>query len=321
MTTQETILPPAPAGIREERSYLPVILSGLATTALALAGIYLLEVSGSDFNIMGWHADYVLPVGALIVGVVAASGYGLASWFSGVKISRALLWTVLALQIGAYFAAQYIEFRNLHLVHRADQSPVGFLEYYDAVARSFAWKQDNGTAGKPIGAWGYLFCGLEVAGFVAGGLIVPMVLRKAPYCAECQRYMKTRQLALVPASVPGRKVKKSDAAGQAAYQAEQQQAFASGQQTVAAIQQLAVANSAADFQKKMEELRPGKKSAAKLPGRLAVQLVHCKRCYAGNFIVKLFTGQGKHIKQTEVARADLHSEFVRSIVNDKPAGV
>jgi hypothetical protein len=165
-----------------------------------------------------------------------------------------------------------------------------------------------------------LFCGLEVVGFVAGGLIVPMVLRKAPYCAECQRYMKTRQLALIPASIPARRVKKSDPAGQAAYQAEQQQAFTGGKQTVAAMQQLAAANSTADFQKKLEELRPGKKSAAKLPGRLAIQLVHCKRCYAGNFIVKLFTGQGKHIKRTEIARANLHPEFVRSVANDKLAG-
>jgi hypothetical protein len=314
MTTQETLLPPAPTSVREERSYLPVIIWGLVTTALALLGVYTLDVTASDFHIMGWHADYVLPIGAIIVGAVASSGYGLASWISGVKISRALLWIVLALQLGAYFAAQYIEFRNLHLVHRIDGSPVGFFEYYDLVARSFAWKQDNGTAGQPLGAWGYLFCGLEVVGFVAGGLIVPALLRKAPYCADCQRYMKTRRLALIPASVRAKKVKKSDLAGKAAYETEQQQAFAGGKQTVEAIQQFAVGNSTADFQKKLEELRTGKKSAAKLPGRFAVQLVHCKGCHAGRLVTKLVTGQGKRIKRTEFARTDLHSEFVRSIV-------
>lgn len=314
MNTQETILPPAPTSVREERSYLPVILSGLATTALALAGIYILDVSAADFHIMGWYADYVLPVGAVIVGVAASSGYGLASWFSGVKITRKLLWMVLALQFAAYFAAQYIEFANLHLIHKADDSPVGFFEYYDAIARSFAWKQNNGSAGEPLGVWGYFFRGLEVVGFVAGGVIVPALLRKAPYCAECQRYMKTRKLALVPASVPVKKVKKSDTAGQAAYNAEQQQAFDGGKTTVTTMQQLAVANSSADFRRKLEELQPGKKSATKLPGRFALQLVHCKRCYGGTFVAKLLTGQGKHIKQTEFARADLHQEFVRSIV-------
>src|SRR6185437_4979194 len=288
-------------------------LSGLATSALALVGVYVLDVRASDFHIMGWYADYVLPIGAVIVGVVASSGYGLSSWFSGVKITRALLWIVLGLQLGAYIAAQYIEFANLHLVHRASGTPVGFFEYYDLVARHFAWQQENGKAGDPLGVWGYFFRALEVIGFVAGGMIVPALLRKAPYCADCQRYMKTRQLALVPASVPARKVKKTDPMGQAAYTTEQQQAYAGGRQTVEAIQQLAAANSAADFQKKIANLGPGKKNAAKLPGRISVQLVHCKSCFAGQFVSKLLTGQGKQLKQTELGRTNLHQEFVRAI--------
>lgn len=309
------MLPPAPTSVREERSRLPVVISGLITTSLALLGVYLLDVNASDFHIMGWYADYVLPVGAVIVGVVASSGYGLASWFSGVKITRSLLWIVLLLQVGAYFAAQYIEFRNLHLVHRSSGEAVGFFEYYDAVARSFAWKQENGTEGEPLGVWGYFFRGLEVVGFVAGGLIVPLVLRKAPYCADCQLYMKTRQLALVPASVPAKKVKKSDLAAKEAYDASQQQAFDAGKQTIAGIQQLATANNTAEFQRKIEELKPGKKSAAKLPGRFSMQLVHCKRCFAGRITSNLLVGQGKQLKKTEFARTDLHQEFVRSVVS------
>jgi hypothetical protein len=313
MNTQETLLPPAPTSVREERSNMPVIISGLITTALALAGIYILDVTGSDFNIMGWYADYVLPVGAIIVGLIAASGYGLASWLSGVKITRSLLLIVLALQFAAYFAAQYIAFRNLHLVHRGDGSAVGFFEYYDFVARSIAWKRDNGSFGEPLGLWGYAVRGLEVIGFVGGGLIVPALLRKAPYCADCQRYMKTRQLALIPASVPVKKIKKSDVAGKTAYETEQQQAFEGGKQTVTSIQQLAAGNSTADFQKKLEEFQLGKKQAAKLPGRFSLQLVHCKGCFSGQFVAKLLTGQGKQLKQTEITRSNLHQEFVRAI--------
>jgi len=313
MNTQETMLPPAPTSVREERSYTPVIISGLITTALALAGVYVLDIAASDFNIMGWYADYILPVGALIVGLIAASGYGLASWLSGVKITRSLLLIVLVLQLAAYFAAQYIAFRNMHLVHRADHSPVGFFEYYDLVARTIAWKQDNGSLGKPLGLWGYGVRALEVIGFVGGGLIVPALLRKAPYCADCQRYMKTKGLALIPASVRARKVKKSDLAGQATYEAEQKQAFDGGKQIIAGIQQLAAANSTADFQKKLAELQPGKKAAAKLPGRFSLQLVHCQGCFSGRFVAKLLTGQGKQLKQTEFSRAELHPEFVRAI--------
>jgi hypothetical protein len=312
--SQENLLPPSPTGIREERSYLPVLVSGLTTTALTLLSIYILDIKASDFHIMGWYANYVIPAGAIIVGIAASSGYGLASWFSGVKITRSLLWIVLVLQFAAYFAAQYIEFLSLHLVHEDSGRPVGFFEYYDLMARSFAWKQSNGSMGEPLGVWGYFFRGLEVIGFVAGGLVVPLILRKAPYCAECQRYMTTRQLALVPAGVPLKKVKKSDMAAQAAYEAEQQKAFEGGKQVVAAIQQLAVGNKTADFQKKMEEQQPGKKEAGKLPIRFSLQLVHCKRCYSGQLITNLLLGHGKQLKKTEFARADLHSEFVRSVI-------
>jgi len=301
-------------GMREDRSYLPVIISGLTTTVLTLLGVYLLDNHADDFHIMGWYANYVLPIGAIIVGVAASSGYGLASWFSGVKITRNLLWIVVGLQIATYFAAQYIEFANLHLVRRSTGEAVGFFEYYDAVARAFAWKQSNGSTGQPLGAWGYFFRALEVIGFVAGGLIVPAILHKAPYCQSCQLYMKTKQLGLIPASVPFRKIKKSDEAGKTAYATEQQRAYDCGKDIVTRLQQLATGNNTADFQKKLAELQPGKNQAGKLPGRFSLHLVHCKRCCSGQFAVKWLLGQGKQLKQSEFARTELHPEFVRSIV-------
>ena len=289
-----------------------VLISGLATTALALLGVYVLDAK-ADFHIMGWYANYVLPIGAVVVGVVASCGYGLASWFSGIKITRSLLWIILAFQLAAYFAAQYIEFKSLHLVYRNSGTPVGFLEYYDATARSFAWKQSDGSMGQPLGAWGYAFRGLEIVGFAAGGLIVPLILRKRPYCQTCQRYMRIRQLGLVPASVPVKRVKKSDAAGQAAYQAEHQQALDRGKQMVETLQQYAAGARTADFQKVLADLAPGKKQVARLPGRFNLQLIHCNRCYGGRFVVKLLLGQGKQLKQTDVSSTELNSEFARSL--------
>ncbi len=311
-TTQEVNPAPAAMGPREEKSHSLVIISGLLTTALALFGVYLLDTRTEDFHIMGWYANYVIPIGAILVGIVASSGYGLASWLSGVKITRGLLWTVLVLQLAAYFAAQYIEFANLKLVHH-DGRPVGFFEYFDLAARSFAWKQKDGSMGQPLGAWGYAIRGLEILGFAAGGLIVPVLLRKAPYCQACQRYMRTQQLGVVPASVPVKKVKKSDADGLATYQAEQEQAFAGAKQTWEKLSQLATSNQAPEFRKVLAELEPGKKQAAKLPQRLSLQLVSCARCQGGWLKATLMVGQGQNLKQTEFARADLHPEFVREV--------
>ncbi len=294
------------------QSYQLVLFSGVATSALTLLGVYLLDVSGSDFHIMGWYADYVLPVGGIIAGVAASSGYGLASWFTGVKITRSLLWTVLAIQVMVYFGAQYIEFSHLRLVH-LNGSPVGFFEYYDHVARAFAWKHDDGGRGEPLGLWGYFFRGLEIIGFAGGSLIVPLVLWKWAYCQTCSRYMRTRQLSLLAASVPVKKIKKADTTGQAAHVAEQKEAFERGQRITEILQKMAVDGQAAEFQRTLTELEPRKKQAAKLPHRLGIHLVSCKQCRSGWLLVKLFSGQGKQLKTTELGRTDVQPEFVRSI--------
>ncbi len=202
-----------------------VLAWGMATSLLTLFGVHWLNSQDSDFHIMGWYADYIIPAGAIIVGLAASSGYGLSSWFSGIKITKRLIWIILGLQVVVYFIAQYIEFSHLHLLHE-NGKPVGFFEYYDLMARSFAWKKDHGEGhGEPLGMWGYFFRGLEILGFAGGSLIVPAVLIKAPYCAACQRYMRTRMMGIVAASVPLKKLKKNDTTGLQAHQAEQNEAF------------------------------------------------------------------------------------------------
>ena len=313
MTTPETNPSITYSGPREEKNSSFVLLCGLATTALTLLGVYVLDRAAEDFHIMGWYANYILPVGAIVVGVAASSGYGLASWFSGIKITRGLLWSVLGLQLLAYFVAQYIEFSGLHLVHRVSGERVGFVEYYDLTARSFAWKQDNGKAGEPLGIWGYAFRLLEVVGFAGGGLIIPVVMRGVPYCQSCQRYMRTQPLVMLPGSVPARKVKKSDLAGTAAYEAEQGKAFEDGKQTWETLRQFGAGGKGTEFQAKLAELQLGSKAATKLPRRFSVKLIRCKRCSSGWLNAQVLTGQGKQLKTAEFARLDLAPEFVRSV--------
>jgi len=43
-----------PVTLRPAKSDFPVIVSGLGTTVLTLLGVYVLDTSGSDFNVMGW---------------------------------------------------------------------------------------------------------------------------------------------------------------------------------------------------------------------------------------------------------------------------
>src|SRR5438105_15575156 len=69
--------------VRSQPFPVPVLLCGLATTALTLLGVYALNRVAPDFNIMGWYANKILPMGSMLVGIAASSGYGIAAWPSG----------------------------------------------------------------------------------------------------------------------------------------------------------------------------------------------------------------------------------------------
>lgn len=190
----------APPASPPRRPVAPVLISGLSTSVFALLGIWSINKVTDDFNVMGWYAWYVLPVGALLVGALSATGYGFASWRSGVKISRGLLWAVLGLQVLAYFAAQYVSFIEEIAAWEARGYAVelGFFQWFDETARSFAWKESGGGAGTALGAWGYAFRVLEIAGFALGGAFVPLMLGAKPYCDGCQRYRRSLKQIVLP---------------------------------------------------------------------------------------------------------------------------
>ncbi len=305
---------PVPAPVATGGQFRLVVGAGLITTTLALLGVYLLNTHGGE-NIMGWYANYVIPIGAILVGLVAASGYGLASWFAGVKITKGLLWTIVFLQVAAYFAAQYIEYTAVKPVYE-DGSPVGFWTYFDAVTRAFAFKGHDGKPGPELGMWGYGLRVLEVVGFVVGSLIVPIILWKKPYCNACQMYFRTKSLGLIPAGVAPRKVKKGDSAGQAAYAKEQEEALNGGAALLGALTEKAAAGDADGFRAILAEhaAKPKQKEYGKLTRRIGLSVGHCPRCHAGFLAATAYEGKANEVKQTPLGQTPLAPQFVRSAI-------
>jgi hypothetical protein len=304
------------ADAKKRRLNSLVLQAGAASTAVTLFLVYLLDKYGHQ-NIMGWTADYVIPAGAILVGAVASSGYGLASWFGGLKIQKKLMYTIIGLQIAAYFAAKYLEFQNLGpLTHRATGLPVGFFEYFHYTAVNLAF-EDHGKIGAALGYWGYGVRALEIAGFAVGSLLVPGILWQTPYCDTCQMYKKTRSLALFPASVPVKKIKKNDAEGLAAYQKEQSEMFEKSKAHVEFLAKCAAENNPDGFHTYVNAAAQHKKETGKLPGRVEVSLIHCKSCSAGHLNIGLLTGHGKQQKRHPWPSVELKPEFVAAIRDAK----
>ena len=286
-----------------------VLLGGATTTAAALLGVFLLEQVG--FNVMGFYGDYVLPIGAFLVGLAAASGCGLASWLSGTKISGRLLFLVGLLLAAGYFLAKYLEFRLLFpggaLLDGG--TPLGFWGYFDATTRAFAFEdQTTHQPGSPLGVLGYGLRALEVIGFVSGGALIPWVLRKQPYCEACQRYERTTALAWIAASVPARRIGKRKTEARAAHAAEQAAATQQGEQVVAALVAAVRKNDGAALSEFVARHRD--KAPRKLPARIAVTLVRCTRCHQGEIRAARLTRQGRRVKRRPIASQPLSPALV-----------
>jgi hypothetical protein len=306
---------------RAAMPYFAVLLSGLLTTAATLAGVYWLGRNTEDFHIMGWYANYIIPAGAMIVGIAAASGYAVTSWLTGTRISRGLLLAVLLLQTGAYVTAEYIEYcdvmdglRQRGLMQGPEPS---FLQYYDFKARNFAWKKrgPGNQPGQPLGAWGYVFVLLGAVGFCLSGLLAPALLYSVPYCAPCQRYMKTKLLGVLPASVPVKKISKSNPEAQEAHAEEQEQAAAQAGEALTRLW-VALAEGGTDtFQQELLAAGPIKANE-KLPKRVRVSLAWCNRCEEGRIIATLVSGSGKTLQLAKLAEHPAPATFVRGILTE-----
>jgi hypothetical protein len=262
-----------------------VLLAGIVTTGLALLVVYAVDLAGT--NIMGWHADYVLPVGALLVGVVASSGYGLAAWRLHCKVTGRLLWWVLALTTAAYFGAQFIEYR-LIVKQLGEPNPIGFWSYFDLTTRSFRW-EEAGRVGSELGALGYGLRALELAGFLAGGIVGPVLLRRRPYCDRCRRYKDHPLVAVLPAGVPPEKVKSERKAKKDGWYEREADAQATARAGLEAIFTAARNGSFELTAQSIVEHGPlaSRKAAEALSGFLSVLLVHCPRCSEGALVAEL----------------------------------
>jgi hypothetical protein len=298
---------------RSRNRVAAVVVAGLVTTGLTLFGVYLLN-HNTDERIMGWYANYFIPVGALIVGLLAGLGYGVVSWITGVKIRKALLWTIVGLQVWAYFAAQYIEFRSMGpLVLKRTGEPLTFAKYYHLQAVSWAWKDNtkNGKVGEPLGLPGYFFKLLEIVGFVGGGIIAPALMMAAPYCELCQAYMKTRQLVLIPACNKGKFIGKKNEQEKQADAA----LFEAGKQKLLELDETIHAQDGLAFARKIELLKPESAGAGKLPARFRVSLVRCKLCSAGIVRHELIAGKGNRTSAQKLSEAHVTPEFVRALTS------
>lgn len=315
--TDPMAYPPEDFGGVKRKGTLAVIVGGVATSFLALAGVWLLGAMVEDFNIMGWYAMGILPAGAIFVGMVAGLGYSLVSWWRGVKITGLLLCSVLVLQVLVYAEAQFLEFRAIEPLNE-DGTPMSFSTFYDLTTRSMTFsKRGGGGAGAPLGGWGYVFRALELVGFAVGGLIPAAALLSKPFCENCQVYMKTKSQGLLPAGIVPRKIKKADTTGQQAYEAELKASLENGFAQMEKALEHATQTDAQGFRALMTLHKAQQKEIQKQTARIEVQLNYCPQCHGGHLRTIMQAGQGEEMSQEDLRHHEVDPQFVRDCLANR----
>ena len=195
---------PAPAGgflsdLRGLSAEVFITIAGLVTSAAIVAVNFLLQ-RGLDLDLLSLTVFVVMPVGAVVGGLVAASGYYLAARATHTLPNRRMLFEMLAIALSTWFLAQWLAYALLRFPNGAAvRDVVPFWEYFQVRTehmqltfqdRSGASIGHTGT----LGVWGYARELVQVAGFLTGGLVMWMALGRVEACQSCGRYARTRRL-------------------------------------------------------------------------------------------------------------------------------
>ena len=271
----------------QPKDYGPVTAWGLATTALTLLGVWLIA---PHVAVLGWYLSYIVPIGAILVGALAGSGYVIGSLRSGTRATKSLLWTIALVQAGAFVLGMYLEFRQV-VAGAPSLADMSFATYVDHTARSMSFS----VAGRPgrgdrLGVFGYAFKALAVIGF-AGASVIPLLILRSTrsYCEACGVYRRRTILGVIAAGGERVKLDKKDTEALAEHSARLQAGVAQASELIALSE-------AGDWERATSTIRSharDQRAKRKLMGYVELRLDHCPSCEESTLFADgyLFNGE------------------------------
>lgn len=152
----------------------------------------------SDFYVMGWFLNGVIPMGAILVGIVSGLGYALGSRYFHVKLGLRFLVLMFVTGIFSYFAVQYLTYTSVIEAAGVPAEAYSFVDYMRDQAEKMSFQDRHSrTPGSPLGIWGYCFQALILLGFAFGAMAPSAFVLGMAYCHRCQTYLKPHRVRYV----------------------------------------------------------------------------------------------------------------------------
>lgn len=261
-----------------------VYLCGVATSLAVMYAVRFLD--GVDFNLMGFYAWGIVPIGALAVGFASGTGYALGSRYLNLKLSKQFVAGMITTGLVDYIALQHFAYTSFLEDARISSDQLGFVRYLQETAENISFSRAGSSgAGVELGSFGYLFKLLEVAGFSLGAAGPAAILRGMPYCGRCRQYLKVHAAFSVESSARAKETLKLKAAPRvAALQAAVDEVAGRARAVLEGVRSLNLADTLAQ----LAVLGPPvKKSEA--AARVSVVLKKCPKCDGHHLALSLVT--------------------------------
>ncbi len=174
--------------LRIDRHFLIAVM-GVGSSALTGVVLGLIEAwtGFALYSLMFW---FIIPVGAILAGFAAASGYFLGAKLFHQKPAGGVALNMIFASVSAYLLVHYIPYYLLEIDGVRVKDGLSFWSYLDLYIRntslSFRGKVSTGELGS---MWGYIYAVIQLIGFSLGGFAVFAILLDSPYCEKCSKYL------------------------------------------------------------------------------------------------------------------------------------
>lgn len=171
-----------------------IAICGLVTSILvAVADAALARMIGFDFFTFSFW--FVVPVGAVLTGLAAASGYYFGSLFFHKRAGAAQLFQMVLIAGMTQVLIYWFEYKTLVLDNGLKVANfIPFAQYLDiSLTKAHYMLGTRRGAHGAIGAagkLGYWMASIQFVGFLAGGILIWFVLRAKPVCPACDLYLR-----------------------------------------------------------------------------------------------------------------------------------
>lgn len=168
-----------------------VAACGLVTSVLtALAVVVVSRMTGFDlFTFSIWA---VVPVGALLIGFAAASGYYFGSLYFHKRAGLSLLLQMVVIAGLTQLLIYYMGYSTFVLDDgRRVSDFIPFGQYLDIKLTSAHYRIGRAmTDTGEVGSFGYWLAAFQFVGFLVGGISVYGFLWAKPVCQTCNMYLR-----------------------------------------------------------------------------------------------------------------------------------